>query len=479
MVRLTETQQLLELELPSAAGTAGAGRFFFPALFAVVDSGALILAATAPHLLPGYAEEQGWEGFLPGTLFLHPLVFCLVSLGALHFFGFYDRLRAVLRSSELGELYTALAVSTVLTMSITLMVRGCTPPPGAHIATWVLAPPAVVSGRHLLRWLRRQTFPFSTGATPVLILGQAEETQRLVRRVESLPELDLLPVPASHGDGRRAIDEMARFVQRHGIRYVLIAPSAQDREMVAETVDYCCEHGLRVAWLQATADLPLTVSSLHTWDGTPVIHLAEPIGQRVYEGAKRALDLACVLLALPLLLTLMAVFSLAVKLDSPGPAVLKQRRVGRGNRVFDMYKFRSMRCVSDDLSQELQQRNEATGPMFKMRDDPRITPVGRFLRRTSIDEIPQFINVLRGEMSLVGPRPPLPREIPGYDDLQRKRLMVKPGITGLWQVSGRSNLTFEEMLKLDVKYIQKRSLLLDIVILLKTIPCVLTGKGAY
>jgi exopolysaccharide biosynthesis polyprenyl glycosylphosphotransferase len=478
-VRLSETQRLLELEIPSRANATGIGRFFFPLVFAAVDSGALILAATAPHLLPGYAEEQGWEGFLPGTLFLHPLVFWLVSLGALHLFGFYDRLRTILRNSEIGDLYTALAVSTVLTMAITLMVKGYSPPPGAHIATWVLAPVAVVSGRSLLRWLRRQTLPLSTGAVPVLIFGQGEEAGRLIQRIESLPELDLLPVRASGGEGRSGLDELCGFVQRLGIRYVLITPSGQDKELVAETVDYCYEHGLRVAWLQATSDLPLAVSSLHTWDGTPVIHLSEPIGQRVYEGAKRALDLACVLVALPLLLTVLAAFSLAVRLDSPGPAILRQRRVGRGSRIFDMYKFRSMRAASDEIPEELRHQNEATGPMFKIRKDPRITAVGRFLRRTSIDEMPQFLNVLRGEMSLVGPRPPLPREIPGYDELQRRRLMVKPGITGLWQVSGRSSLTFEEMLKLDVKYIQKRSLLLDVTILLKTIPCVLNGKGAY
>jgi lipopolysaccharide/colanic/teichoic acid biosynthesis glycosyltransferase len=182
---------------------------------------------------------------------------------------------------------------------------------------------------------------------------------------------------------------------------------------------------------------------------------------------------------LPFLVPLLLLTAVAVRLDSPGPALLRQRRIGRGSRVFDMYKFRTMRSIGEEIPEELRAQNEATGPMFKMREDPRITRVGAFLRRTSLDEIPQVINVLRGEMSFVGPRPPLPREIPGYDEFQRRRLMVKPGITGLWQVSGRSGLTFEEMLRLDVRYIQKRSLLLDIIILLKTVPCVIGGKGAY
>jgi exopolysaccharide biosynthesis polyprenyl glycosylphosphotransferase len=296
--------------------------------------------------------------------------------------------------------------------------------------------------------------------------------------MEAVPELDLLPVKAADG-ALENMEEVRRFVQQNDIRHVIITPSPENQAFVAEMTAYCQENGLRVAWLQRTAGLPMTISSVNTWDGTPVIHLSEPIGQRLYETGKRALDFACALLVLPFLLPLFFLVAIALKLDSPGPALMRQRRVGRGSRVFDMYKFRSMRTVAEDIPDELRAQNEATGPMFKMREDPRITRVGRFLRRTSFDELPQVLNVLLGEMSFVGPRPPLPREIPGYDEMQRRRLMVKPGITGLWQVSGRSGLTFDEMLGLDVRYIQKRSLLLDIIIMLKTVPCVLGGKGAH
>jgi exopolysaccharide biosynthesis polyprenyl glycosylphosphotransferase len=277
----------------------------------------------------------------------------------------------------------------------------------------------------------------------------------------------------------QSAEELRRFVLQNDVRHVIIMPSQENQAFVAEMAEFCQENGLRVAWLQRTAGLPMTISSVHTWDGTPVIHLSEPIGQRLYETGKRALDLACALLILPFFLPVYFLAAIAVKLDSPGAALMRQRRVGRGGRVFDMYKFRSMRTVAEDIPEELRAQNEATGPMFKMREDPRITRVGRILRRTSLDEVPQLFNVLRGEMSFVGPRPPLPREIPGYDEVQRRRLMVKPGITGLWQVSGRSGLTFDEMLRLDVRYIQKRSLLLDIIIMLKTAPCVIGGKGAY
>jgi lipopolysaccharide/colanic/teichoic acid biosynthesis glycosyltransferase len=144
-----------------------------------------------------------------------------------------------------------------------------------------------------------------------------------------------------------------------------------------------------------------------------------------------------------------------------------------------MIKFRSMRTDRHLTAEELAIRNEATGPLFKIRNDPRITTIGRFLRKTSLDELPQIINVLKGEMSIVGPRPPLPRELAGFEAVQRQRLQVKPGLAGLWQVSGRSFLTFEEMVALDLEYIQKSGFFYDIALILRTIPAVLLGRGAY
>ena len=467
------------LPLPVARSAASAfARLCFPAGFLIVDSAVLIAVATVAHWPPGAADENHWHGFLPGTSFVYPLIFGVMSLISLHFFGFYDRLRSTLRNSEMIDFYGALALATIATMAATLLLNK-EASPSVYITTLLVAPLALVAGRGLLRWLRRQIHPTSTLNVPVLMLGDDEESDRLLRRIESVPEFDLCPIQAD-GNGETAnVPDLRLYVQRHGIQHIIIAPSIQDQSFIAETAAFCNEHGLRVAWLQRTTDLPMAVSSLHTWDGTPVIHLSEPIGQRFYEYGKRTIDLACVLLALPVALPLLLVIAVAVKLDSPGPALIGQRRVGRGGRTFDMYKFRSMRCVDEQIPEYLHALNEATGPMFKMRRDPRITRVGRVIRRVSFDELPQILNVLRGDMTLVGPRPPLPREIPGYDEMQRRRLMVKPGITGLWQVSGRSNLTFEEMLKLDVSYIQKRSLLLDMIILVKTVPCVLGGRGAY
>ncbi|MCD4670146.1 MAG: sugar transferase [Actinomycetia bacterium] len=173
------------------------------------------------------------------------------------------------------------------------------------------------------------------------------------------------------------------------------------------------------------------------------------------------------------------IIGLAIKLNSPGPVFYQQKRYTKDCRVFYMYKFRSMYVDAEQRLAGLQDHNEADGPLFKMKRDPRITGVGRFIRRFSIDELPQIINVLKGELSLVGPRPPIPEEVEQYDEWEMKRMNVKQGITGLWQVSGRSELSFDEMARLDLYYIQNWSIEMDIKIILKTIPTVLFGKGAY
>jgi lipopolysaccharide/colanic/teichoic acid biosynthesis glycosyltransferase len=169
----------------------------------------------------------------------------------------------------------------------------------------------------------------------------------------------------------------------------------------------------------------------------------------------------------------------AIKIGSRGPVLFRQTRVGKAGRTFTSYKFRSMVADAEAQLPRLRPRNEAAGPVFKIKNDPRITSVGRWLRRTSLDELPQLINVLKGDMSLVGPRPPLPSEVAQYGRLERRRLTIKPGITGPWQVSGRSEVSFDEWVRLDLYYIRNWSLLLDLTILLKTVFVVASRKGAY
>jgi exopolysaccharide biosynthesis polyprenyl glycosylphosphotransferase len=213
--------------------------------------------------------------------------------------------------------------------------------------------------------------------------------------------------------------------------------------------------------------------------GVPLVGVREVGFERGALLIKRGIDVVGAVVGLVLGAPLLALIGVAIRLDSPGPIVFRQTRVGTAGKTFEMYKFRSMREGAEAELEQLRELNEADGPIFKIRDDPRLTRVGRFLRRTSLDELPQFWNVLRGEMSLVGPRPPLPAEVTRYMEWHKKRLEVRPGMTALWQVSGRSTLSFDEGVLLDIYYIENWSLWLDFKILLRTIPQVLFGGGAY
>jgi exopolysaccharide biosynthesis polyprenyl glycosylphosphotransferase len=207
--------------------------------------------------------------------------------------------------------------------------------------------------------------------------------------------------------------------------------------------------------------------------------IAWVIRTKIKSNVKRVFDFVLVCLALPFALLIMAVIAILIKLDSPGPVFFKQLRVGKWGKPFYCYKFRSMYIDAEARKDELMDQNEADGVVFKIKNDPRITRVGRYIRKASIDEIPQLFNVLKGEMSLVGPRPPVPREVAEYQFDQLRRLDAIPGITGLQQVSGRSELNFTRWVELDLQYIAEQSLMKDVEILIKTIPAVITGRGAY
>nr|WP_244317301.1 sugar transferase [Micromonospora terminaliae] len=248
----------------------------------------------------------------------------------------------------------------------------------------------------------------------------------------------------------------------------------------------------RLGWQLERDDVDLIVASnlvdvagdrttVRPVDGLPMLHVEHPRlkgGRRfVKEVFDRVSALALLILAAPLLLAI----ALAVRTGpgAGGPAVFSQVRVGKNGRPFTIYKFRTMYVDAEARQAELLDRNESDGELFKMRHDPRVTPVGRWLRRLSLDELPQLVNVLKGDMSLVGPRPPLPREVANYPSDMRRRLVVKPGLTGLWQVSGRSDLSWEESIRLDLSYVENWSLTMDLAILARTLSAVVRSSGAY
>lgn len=211
-------------------------------------------------------------------------------------------------------------------------------------------------------------------------------------------------------------------------------------------------------------------------DESQVIQYKEKIS--FYSIGKRALDIFASLVGLILLSPVLIVTYIAIRLESEGKAIFSQKRVGINGDEFKMYKFRSMVKDAEAVKEKLKSKNEMSGPMFKMKNDPRITKIGKFIRKTSIDELPQLFNILKGEMSLVGPRPSLPKEVISFEPWMKERLNVKPGLTCYWQVAGRNNIDFEDWMKLDIKYVEERSFLLDLKLIVKTFFVLFGDKNA-
>ena len=200
---------------------------------------------------------------------------------------------------------------------------------------------------------------------------------------------------------------------------------------------------------------------------------------KLYEVIKRLMDITLSAIGLIILSPILLVVAILIKIDSKGPIFFKQKRVGLYGKEFDMYKFRSMVVNAEELKEKLEKQNEMSGPMFKIADDPRITKIGKFIRKTSIDELPQLWNVIKGDMSLVGPRPSLPKEVAQFEPWMEERFKVKPGLTCYWQVGGRNNIDFENWMKLDIKYVKERTLAIDIMLIFKTFFVLFGDKNAH
>jgi exopolysaccharide biosynthesis polyprenyl glycosylphosphotransferase len=260
---------------------------------------------------------------------------------------------------------------------------------------------------------------------------------------------------------------------------VIIADPEFPQDDAVELVDQCHRRGVSVRLAPSTMEILIHRAEFVPGQSVPLFELGPPVFEGIDFALKRTFDLIGATLLLIVLSPLLLVIVLAVKLSSRGPVLFRSIRRGIGQRPFPCLKFRTMHTDAEERQADLEELNEASGALFKIRDDPRLTGVGRVLRRFSMDELPQLVNVLRGEMSLVGPRPLPERDYAMLDDWHRKRYLVLPGITGLWQVSGRSELDFDDLVHLDFIYLERWSLALDLTILLKTLPAVVLRRGAY
>jgi len=324
----------------------------------------------------------------------------------------------------------------------------------------------------------------------VLVVGAGPQAVEFARMLEQrspirLKMLGYVSVPGEQGVPEARphlgyVGSLDAILDRLPVDEVAFAVPGKQPEAFKDAIAACDERGVDVLVTlppQVPSAAKMEIANVTGFD-MPMLGLRRTPTGELRLAVKRVLDLVAGGVGLAVAAPVLIAAAIAIRMDSKGPVLFRQVRAGRNGRRFTMYKFRSMVVDAEEQKAALLKHNEMGGPVFKMRHDPRITRVGRFIRKTSIDELPQLFNVLKGDMSLVGPRPPLPSEVEGYEPWQRRRLSVKPGLTGLWQVSGRNQVDFDEWMQMDLEYIDNWSLLLDIKIMLKTVPAVLFQKGS-
>jgi exopolysaccharide biosynthesis polyprenyl glycosylphosphotransferase len=397
------------------------------------------------------------------------------------------------RSRELVDVLKATAVANVLLGVTAFVFRIHMATPRFLLACWLLSSALMIVSRLILRWLLAWTRVHGRNLRHILIVGTNRRSLNFVKNLEARPELGYRIVGFADRDwdgseefrnsGQNIVctlDGLPGFFRKSVVDEVLIAlPMRSFHDDATRIAALCEEQGIMFRVLPDLFDLKSARYWTEEVEGQPLVthHNGIPDGWQMI--IKRMLDFAIACIALVLLSPVLAGTALLIALTSRGPIFFRQKRVGLYKREFLVYKFRTMVVDAEKKMREVEHLNEVSGPVFKITKDPRITPLGRYLRKTSIDELPQLINVLKGDMSLVGPRPLPVRDYEGFnEDWQRRRFSVRPGITCLWQISGRSSITFDRWMELDLEYIDHWSLWLDMRILLQTIPAVLTGQGA-
>jgi exopolysaccharide biosynthesis polyprenyl glycosylphosphotransferase len=391
------------------------------------------------------------------------------------------------RRPGLGRIVSALLLVALVALAFGLGT-------GHDFSTYGLAPTAFILTAVLISVLRGVYDAF-TGRLlrrvgvrrRALLVGAGEHLthlhEMLGRRRRGI-DYDFVGVLATEPDGIALprlgdLKALSRVLATHRVDEVILADSDFSEQELLETVEQAHRRGVKVRIAPKTTELLVQRADYVPGQSVPLFEVRSPVFAGGEWVLKRAFDLVVSAVVLVVGLPLWLLIAAGVTLTSPGPVLYRDRRIGLGEVEFDMLKFRTMYADAAQHQPYLERANEASGPLFKIRRDPRVTPLGSLLRRFSLDEVPQLLNVLRGQMSLVGPRPLPLRDYAQLEDWHRKRYNVLPGITGLWQISGRSNLGFDDLVRLDFYYLENWSLWMDIAILFKTIPAVLAARGAY
>ncbi|HEX6499406.1 MAG TPA: sugar transferase [Micromonosporaceae bacterium] len=460
-------------------------RTYARALFAL-DS-ATVLGSVAV----GYLVHSGWRAPSGAVVGYHLLLVVPWLLSLLLIRGYSDRVVGY-GSDEYRRVTTATvrAAAAVAVAGYLLHVdlpREVVVP--AFLCGLLGLPVERWAARGVMRWRRRA----GDCCRRILVVGDLRHVTELVEQLRREPDAGYRVVGVCLPRGVYGRNTSLRDVPLIGsLSSIVEAAAAAGADTVAVTAaaELTASRLRRLGWALEGTGIELVVAPaltdvagprIHTRPvaGLPLIHVEKPEYHGGRALAKLVLDKVLAALALVLLMPVLVAIAIAVRRDSPGPVIFRQTRIGLHGRPFTVFKFRSMVVGAERLLADLATVNETDGPLFKMRDDPRVTRVGRVLRRWSLDELPQLVNVLRGEMSLVGPRPPLPHEVARYDGDVRRRLLVRPGLTGLWQVSGRSDLAWRDGVRLDLYYVENWSIATDLVILWQTVGAVLRRRGAY
>lgn len=423
--------------------------------------------------------RQAWHDIKPWIWFAYlvtVLMFARVDLYA-------DRPRR----PGIGKIITALFQATVIALVFALAN-------GDHFSSYYIFYGSLIFGTiyiGLLRqvhtqvtgWLLEQAGYQRRG----LIVGSGTHIEAVAHaledrahtRVQLVGYISLTPRPQNGLRSLGQLDELQEILARERVQEVIIADPDFPQERAVELVDICHRRGVMVHVAPTTMEILFDRAEFIPGQSVPLFTLRPPVFEGIDYALKRTFDLVVSTITLFLLSPVLLAIAVAVKLSSKGPVLYRSVRPGMAGKPFSCFKFRTMREHAEQIQADLEPLNEQTGALFKIRNDPRLTSVGRFLRRFSLDELPQLVNVIRGEMSLVGPRPLPMRDFERLQEWHKKRYLVLPGITGLWQVSGRSELDFDDLVRLDFLYLERWSVFLDLTILLKTIPAVLSRRGAF
>ena len=470
-------------------------RFKFTITIFVLDLlltvGALWLADWLRRQFP--AVPFGNPGFAASQVFLAPSVFIgtlLIWAFFLWYFGVYDERRMHSFFLEVKSLLFAVTVATIVFGSFLFFFKVDFFSRLIAVYFYAINLGLLINLRWVVRLVLRTVLADWEAQRPVLVIGTGDIAREIIRllRERHWMFLDPLGVVALNPTDRPedesipllgTVGNLPQLVDTHRVEEVIIALSVEEHEQMVAAVEQLAALPVRVRIVPDLLELVTARAQVEDLNGIPLIGIRDPAITGLDRMVKRVFDLVLATVAVILLAPLMAVVALATRFDSPGPIIFKQRRVGENGRHFMMYKFRTMVADAERQIEEKIAQGAGLDEVYKPRHDARVTRVGRILRRTSLDELPNLFNVLKGEMSLVGPRPELPWMVERYEPWQRKRLAVAPGMTGWWQIHGRSDLPLHHNVQYDLYYIQNYSPLLDLIILWRTIWIVLRGKGAY